>query len=165
MKGGTSHLLYEEFRDPARKDGEVLGQYYPTREEYRQALYAANKALWKTVDEATGRPLQTGDVVLPGLKQMVRDEATRKKSWSAEDYTFVPFAPQPPIAFHQSSVRGAEWVNMLKVDEEIEEGMTGLKFPHGYRITASSTADEHDEHARSKLASGSSSGGGGGSPK
>jgi hypothetical protein len=57
-----------------------------------------------------------------------------------------PFKPDPPIAFYESTVAGATWVNELKVNKTFEQEITGLPYPHGYRITK--TAAEHEEYLR-----------------
>merc|ERR1712025_143398 len=108
MKDGPGHLLYEDFRDPAVRKGSVKGVDHDGTTDliqfnrFKLALYRTNKSLYRTKKE-DGTPLKEGDVVCPGLK------STDNHAWTDEDYTFKPFKPDPPIAFYESTVPGANW--------------------------------------------------------
>lgn len=135
MKDGPGHLLYEDYRDPSIKKGTVLGVDYDGTgdrrgelNKFKIALYKTNKELYRSKAK-DGTPLKEGDVVCKGLKST--DEHHK---WTDKDYTFKPFKPDPPIAFYESKVEGAEWINKLQVNKTIEKSLTRKPYPHGYRI-------------------------------
>lgn len=127
MKNGPGHLLYEDYRDPSRKSGDVGGKHYEGH-EYDEQLYLQNKRLWNT-KKKDGAKLEKGDVVCQGLKATTKDH-----KWSEDDYTFEPYKPNPSIAFYKSDVPGATWVNKLQINRAIEKQITGEDFPFGYKI-------------------------------
>lgn len=137
MKDGPGHLLYEDFRDPAIRHGSVKGVSYDGRgdspekkQEYtkfKEALYTCNKELYRTKRD-DGTPLKEGDVVCEGLK------GTKDHKWTAEEYTFVPYKPDPSIAFYKSKIEGAKWQNRLQVNKKLEAKITGKAYPHGYAV-------------------------------
>merc|ERR1712187_303248 len=128
MKDGPGHLLYEDYRNPAIKEGTVLGVEYNDYNKFKIALYKTNKELYRTKKE-DGTALKEGDVVCKGLKSTDEDH-----KWTDKDYTFKPFKPDEPIAFYKSDVEGAQWENRLQINKTIEESLTGEEYPHGYRI-------------------------------
>merc|ERR1712187_547966 len=133
MKDGPGHLLYEQFRDPAIKTGSVKGRTYDgstNKSEYyafKEALYLTNKELYRTKND-DGTPLNEGDPVCPGLK------TTKDHKWTDEDYTFKPYKPDPPIAFYDSDIEGANWHNRLQVNNKLEAKLTGMGYPFGRRV-------------------------------
>lgn len=132
--------------------------------EYKRQLYLVNKKLFLTKNPDTGVPLREGDPVCPGLK------TTKNHKWTDEDYTYKPFKPEPSIAFFQSGIPGANWVNALQVAKKIERQITGREYPFGYRIA--NTPEEHEQYlktlhaaeaaqkAASEASSGNANGGG-----
>jgi len=134
MKDGPGHLLYEDFRDPAIRHGSVKGVDYDGRgdrkaeyTQFKEALYTCNKELYRTKKD-DGTPLEAGDVVCEGLK------GTKDHKWTDDDYTFAPYKPDPSIAFYKSEIEGANWQNRLQVNKKLEAKLTGLPYPHGYRV-------------------------------
>ena len=133
MKDGPGHLLYEDFRDPAIKKGCVNGKAYDGTNDsaqyiaFKEALYTANKELWRTKKD-DGTPLKEGDIVCPGLK------TTRYHKWTDEEYTFKPYKPDPPIAFHESNIPGANWQNKMQINKKLEKLITGMEYPYGRRV-------------------------------
>jgi hypothetical protein len=126
--------LYEDFRDPAIRHGSVKGADYDGRGDrkaeytrFKEALYACNKELYRTKRD-DGTPLKEGDVVCEGLK------GTEHHKWTAEDYTYVPYKPEPSIAFYKSTIKGAKWQNRLQVNKKLEKKITGKPYPFGYKV-------------------------------
>lgn len=156
MKDGPGHLLYEDFRDPAVRKGSVMGVEYDGTEdkevynEFKKQLYLVNKKLFLSKDE-NGKPLKEGDPVCKGLK------TTKHHKWTDDDYTYKPFKPEPNIAFYQSGIPGARWVNALQVAKKIERQITGLEYPFGYRIAK--TEAEHQRYLDALKAKAAASGG------
>lgn len=113
IKDGPGHLIYEDFRDPRKTSGKVLGVQYDDERAYKQALYNANQNLYNT-KKPDGTPLAENDVVLPGLKSVEHHK------WTENDYTFKPYHPQPSIAGHNSTkYKGAaNWVCKAQRNDE-----------------------------------------------
>lgn len=74
-------------------------------------------------------------MVCKGLKK------TENHKFTDEDYTYKRFKPTTSIAFYQSGIDGANWVNALQVTKKMERKITGLRKPFGYRIAK--TEEEH----------------------
>ena len=134
IKDGPGHLLYEDFRDPAIRKGSVKGIEYDGTTDlvqfnrFKLALYTTNKELYRTKRD-DGTPLKEGEVVCEGLKA-----ANLKHQWIDEDYTFKEYKPDPPIAFYESPISNAKWLNRLQVNSKLEAKLSGKPYPYGYRV-------------------------------
>jgi hypothetical protein len=161
MKDGPGHLLYEDFRDRAVKKGSVLGKKYDGRNdkavyyEFKKQLYLTNKALFLTKDDK-GNLLKEGDVVCPGLKDVQDHKFLDGQDGRPDtDYIFKPFKPDPSIAFYQSIIEGATWVNALQINKKMEMKLNAggpyPEYPFGWRIAK--TEEEHQKYLAENIRS------------
>ena len=134
IKDGPSHLLYEDFRDPAIRKGSVKGIEYDGTTDlvqfnrFKLALYTTNKELYRTKRD-DGTPLKEGEVVFEGLKAV-----NLNHEWTDKDFTFKEYKPDPPIAFYESPIPNAKWLNRLQVNSKLEAKLSGKPYPYGYRV-------------------------------